>query len=138
MLRASCSTPATWATWRSRRLEYYRNLGILLYDPSVAAYFDSATVKATLEFKSPAHLDDMLDIFTRVVRIGTSSIVMDSEIFRHGSDELLTRAEMVYVDYDSSRRAARPVPDDVRRLINHFEETGEVLPLEGFPSAETR
>ena len=46
-------------------------------------------------------------------------------------------AEMVYVDYDSISRAARPVPDDVRSLIGHFEDTGEILPLEGFPSAKT-
>ena len=27
----------------------------------------------------------------------------------------------------------RRVPDDIRQLVNHFEQTGEVLPIDNFP-----
>ncbi len=33
--------------------EYFRNLGFILYDPDGRRHFDTATVKATLEYISP-------------------------------------------------------------------------------------
>ena len=113
--------------------EYFRNLGIRLYDEKLRSYFDTATVKATLEYKAPARVDDVLELYTRVSRIGSKSLTMETEMYREGSDELLNRAEMVYVGYDSSTGTSRVVPDDMRKLIGHFEDTGEVLPIECFP-----
>ncbi|MCH8207287.1 MAG: acyl-CoA thioesterase [Chloroflexi bacterium] len=118
--------------------EYFRNLGILLYDESRRTYFDTATVKITVEFEAPARVDELLDIYSRVAAIGTTSMTQHTEIYRHGTDELLTRGETVYVDYDSDKEAARVVPDDVRELIEHFERTGEVLPIERFPNLARR
>lgn len=110
------------------QVEYFRNLGILIYDEKERASFDTATVKATLEFKAPARLDEMIDVYTRVSRIGSSSFTMETEIYREDSDFLLVNAEVVYVNYDSDQSVARPVSDDVRARINKFEENGEVIP----------
>ncbi len=110
------------------QVEYFRNLGILIYDEKQRASFDTATVKATLEFKAPARLDEMIDVYTRVSRIGSTSFTMETEIYREDSDFLLVNAEVVYVNYDSDQSVARPVSDDVRARINKFEENGEVIP----------
>ena len=104
--------------------EYFRNLGIRLYDDESRKHFDTATVKATLEFKAPARVDDVLEVHTRVSAIGSSSLTMVSELYRQCSDELLMRAEMVYVNYDSDAGVSRAVPDDLRELIEGFERTG--------------
>ena len=101
--------------------EYFRNLGIALYDGESRRRFDTATVKATLEFKSPARIDDLLDVYTRVSRIGSASFTMESELYRECSNELLMRAELVYVNYDSDARASRLVPDDIRGAIEAME-----------------
>ena len=114
--------------------EYYRNLGVRLYNEASRKYFDSATVKVTMEYLSSAVVDDVLEVFSRIANLGRSSIVVETEIYREGSDELLNRSEVVYVNYDDAEKVSRPVPDDIRRLITHFEDTGEVLPLEGFPA----
>ena len=114
--------------------EYYRNLGILIYNEKVRRYFDTATVKATLEFKAPARVDETLDVYTKVSRIGTTSMTTETEIYRDGADELVARGEVVHVDYDASTASSRRVPDDVRTLIEHFEATGEVLPIGDFPN----
>jgi hypothetical protein len=37
------------------------------------------------------------------------------------------------VGYDTATESTRPVPDAIRELVTHFEETGEVLPIEQFP-----
>ena len=118
--------------------EYYRNLGILLYDESQRAYFDTATVKITVEFKAPARVDELLDIYSRVTAIGSTSMTQRTEIYRDGTDELLSTGETVYVDYDPQKEAARVVPDDVRELVEHFERTGEVLPIGRFPNLARR
>ena len=118
--------------------EYYRNLGMRLYDESSRAYFDTATVKLTMEFKAPARADEMLDIYARVSTLGSTSITMETEMYREESGELINRAEVIYVDFDSAKGVSRRVPDDVRSLVGHFEDTGEVLPIERFPNLRVR
>ncbi len=113
--------------------EYYRNLGVRIYDDQQRTHFDNATVKVTLEYKSPLRVDDILDIYSRITRIGSTSMVQETAIYLQGSEELVHRAETVSVNYDSSTGTARTVPDDIRELVTHFERTGEVLPIDGFP-----
>ena len=64
--------------------EYFRNLGIRIYDEKVRSYFDTATVKATLEYKAPARVEDVLDWYTRVSKIGSKSLTMETEMYREG------------------------------------------------------
>lgn len=117
--------------------EYYRHLGFSIYELAERGYFDTVMVKVTMEFEAPARVDDLLDIYVRVSRVGNTSITMDMEIYREGSDVLLTRAEAVYVSYDGSSGAKKPIPPEIRELITHFEERGEVLPVERFPHLAT-
>ena len=104
------------------QVEYYRNLGFKLYNLEVAGYFDTAMVKLTIE------------LYSRISRIGNTSITINTEIYREGHDELLTRAEAIYAGIDSDQGVTKVVPEDIRTLVAHFEETGEVLPIERFPN----
>ena len=66
--------------------EYYRNLGMLLYDEAQRTYFDTATVKITVEFKAPARVDELLDIYSRVGAIGSTSMTQHTKVgWSHGS-----------------------------------------------------
>ena len=119
--------------------EYFRNLGFSIYRIAQRGYFDSAVVSVTVEYKAPARVDDEIDVFVAVTNIGNTSLTLDAEIYPQSpqnSDRLLTTIHAVYVGYDASTEATRPVPDDIRRLIGHFESTGEVLPLDQFPELE--
>ncbi len=113
--------------------EYFRNLGFSIYKIAQRGYFDSAVVKATLEFKAPARVDDLLELHTRVSRIGNTSLTLQVEIYPQDSDHLLTTMEAIYVGFYADSGTTRPVPDAIRTLVDHFEATGEVLPLEQFP-----
>ena len=114
--------------------EYFRNLGFSIYRIAQRGYFDSAVVKATLEFKAPARVDEVLELRSRVSRIGNTSLTLDVEIYAHGSDRLLTVMQAVYVGFYPESGTTRPVPDDIRSLVNHYETTGEVTPIEQFPA----
>ena len=113
--------------------EYFRNLGFSIYKTAETGYFDTAVVKVTTEFKSPARLDEMLDVYIRVSRIGDSSITVDAEIYPQDSDRIRIIAEVIYVGYDAAAGATKPVPEAVRELVHHYESTGETLPLGRFP-----
>ena len=113
--------------------EYFRNLGFSIYKIAQRGYFDSAVVKTCLEFKAPARVDDLLELYTRVSHIGTTSLTLDVEIYLQDSDKLLSSIEAVYVGLYAESMTTRPVPDAIRHLVNHFENTGQVPPLEQFP-----
>ena len=113
--------------------EYFRNLGFSIYLVGQRGYFDTAVVKTVLEFKAPARVDDMLDLYVRVGEFGNTSFHLDMEIYRQYSETLLHALQGVYVGYDAASGTTRRVPDDIRELVNHFEATGEVLPLARYP-----
>ncbi len=113
--------------------EYYRNLGFAIYIIPQSGYFDFVVVKSTQEFKAPAKVDEIIELHVRVSNIGNTSLTLNLEIYAEESDRLLTSIETVYVGYDTATESTRPVPDAIRELVTHFEETGEVLPIEQFP-----
>jgi acyl-CoA thioester hydrolase len=113
--------------------EDYRNLGFAIYIIPQSGYFDFAVVKSTQEFKAPAKVDEIIELHVRVSNIGNTSLTLNLEIYPDGGDRLLTSIETVYVGYDAATESSKPVPDAIRQLVTHFEETGDVLPLEKFP-----
>ncbi len=114
--------------------EYFRNLGFSIYQVARRGYFDTAVVKTLIEYKAPARVDEVLELLVRVSHIGTTSITLDVEIYPERSDKLLTTLQNVYVGFHPESETTWPVPDDIRELIDHFEATGKVLPLDRFPS----
>ena len=113
--------------------EYFRNLGFSIYRIAQNGYFDSAVVKAEMEFKAPARVDQMLELFARVERIGNTSITLLVELYGEDSDRLLTSMKTVYVGFYAESGTTRPVPDAIQSLVDHYEATGEVLDLGDFP-----
>lgn len=113
--------------------EYFRHLGFSIYKVAQRGYFDSAVVKATLEFKAPARVDDVLELHARISAIGNTSITLEVEIYPQGSGRLLTTMQGIYVGFHPESVTTRPVPQELRTLVDHFETTGEVLPLQDFP-----
>ena len=113
--------------------EYYRNLGFANYTIPESGYIDYADVKSTLEFKAPAKVDEIIELYVRVSKIGHSSLTLNMENYPQGSDRLLTDIETIYVGYDAATESSKPVPDDVRRLVTNYEATGEILPMDQLP-----
>ena len=118
--------------------EYFRNLGFSIYRIAAAGYFDSAVVKATLEYRAPVRVDEMLDLRARVTRIGNTSLTLQVGIFRpddaNGLDAApATVIEAVYVGFYADTGGTRPVPDAIRALVERWESAGAILPLSDFP-----
>ncbi|KQU66184.1 MULTISPECIES: YbgC/FadM family acyl-CoA thioesterase [unclassified Rhizobacter] len=75
--------------------------------------------KSTVEYEGSARYDDVLDIGVRCGRIGTSSMVFSAAAFRQ--DQLLVSAELVYVFADPVAHTSKPVPQELRELLQDFE-----------------
>ena len=99
--------------------EYWREIGL----PYPAGYVerygtDIYLRKATLEYLGSARYDDLLTVCCRVARLGRSSMTFVFEIYRDA--ELLISAELIYVNADSSMKAA-PLPEDLRERVRKYE-----------------
>ena len=98
--------------------EFMRSHGISVAGPARNGNFETALVKATVEYLGSAVLDQEIDVCTRLRRVGTKSFTLDIEICPAGSCEpVLVRAEMVYVNYSVADRAAHPIPETVRAAL---------------------
>jgi acyl-CoA thioester hydrolase len=100
------------------RVEYHRHLGRPHLDN-----VDFAMRALTIEYVAPARFDDLLEIFVRVERIGTTSITYDHAAYRlnEDGDELMATAKATLVCIALEERRASPVPDAVRELVTAFE-----------------
>ena len=115
----------------------------IVFNPHYLAYFDCAMTdywralalpygaamqqlggevflrKSTLEFNASARFDDHLDVALRCERIGNSSLSFTDAIFRGA--QCLCTGELVYVFADPATQTSRPVPAELRALIDSFE-----------------
>ena len=99
--------------------EYWREIGL----PYPAGYVerygtDIYLRKATLEYLGSARYDELLTVCCRVAKLGRSSMTFLFEIYR--DTEVLISAELVYVNADSSMKAA-PLPEDLRERVRKYE-----------------
>ncbi|HEX7435364.1 MAG TPA: YbgC/FadM family acyl-CoA thioesterase [Caldimonas sp.] len=97
--------------WRALALPYAQTMEYLGGDLYVR--------KATVEFEGSARYDDVLDIGMRCARIGNSSILFSGAAFRQ--DEALVSCELVYVFADPQTQTAKPVPQQLRDVLQAFE-----------------
>ena len=81
----------------------------------------------TVEYHAGARFDDLLEIFVRVERIGTTSITYDHAAYRVDddgqSDTLMATAKATLVCIALDERKAVPVPAPFRERIAQFEGT---------------
>jgi acyl-CoA thioester hydrolase len=98
------------------RTEYHRHLGrVTLGD------VDFAMRALTVEYVAGAQFDDMLEIFVRIERIGTTSITYDHAAYRVEDDTLMATAKATLVCIALDERRAVPVPDEFRAQVERFE-----------------
>jgi len=97
--------------WRALALPYVQTLEYLGGDLFVR--------KATLEYEGSARVDDVLDVGVRCARVGNSSLVFSAGVFRQ--DQLLVSGEIVYVFADPATQTSKPVPQELREVLQAFE-----------------
>jgi acyl-CoA thioester hydrolase len=103
------------------RTEFHRHLGRPHLDG-----VDFAMRAVTVEYVAGARFDDLLEIFVRIERIGTTSITYDHAAYRvdeDGGDTLMATAKATLVCIALDERRAVPVPEAFRERIAAFQST---------------
>jgi acyl-CoA thioester hydrolase len=101
------------------RTEYHRHLGRVRLDN-----VDFAMRAVSVDYLAPARFDDLLEIFVRVERIGTTSITYDHAAYRideDGGDTLMATATATLVCIALDERRAVPVPEAFREKVMEFD-----------------
>jgi acyl-CoA thioester hydrolase len=105
------------------RTEYHRHLG------QVHIRGEFAMRASAVEYHAPARFDDLLEIFVRVERVGTTSVTYDYAAYRldgngngEGPDDvLMATAKQTVVLIELGARRPVPIPDEFRRQIAGFD-----------------
>ena len=100
------------------RVEYARHLEMLATGPEEYEFVMRAN---TIEYHAPARFDDLLEVFIRVARIGTTSVTYECAAYRVDDDVLMVTATQTLVLVDLDERKACPIPEWFKDRIRAFE-----------------
>lgn len=100
--------------------EYFRAIGFQWKD-LLALGVDTVLARTTIEFKSPAEFDEILEVHTRVSKIGTTSLTFEFAIYPQAENRLIGSATSLYVCVDPKTLKSTRLPDRLRRRIIEFE-----------------
>ena len=98
---------------------YWRALAVPYNETMAYLGGDLFVRKATVEYEGSARYDELLDIGVRCGRIGNSSLIFHCAVFRH--DRVLVSGELVYVFADPATHTSKPVPQELRDVLQGFE-----------------
>ena len=98
------------------RTEYHRHLG------SIELGEAELVMRAShVEYLAPARFDDLIEAFTRISRIGRTSVSYECAAYRLPDETLLVTATQTLVLIDRVTRRPMPVPDEFRAVVRAFE-----------------
>jgi len=98
------------------RTEYHRHLGLTRN----ARDGEFAMRASAVEYVAPARFDDLLEVFVRMTRVGTTSVSFECAAFRVADDAPMCTATQTLVYIDRDRRKT-PIPDEYRERVSAFE-----------------
>ena len=73
-----------------------------------------AVVNATVSYKAPAKIDDLLVIKSKIIRVGGASMEMQQDVYR--DDKLINEMKITLVCVDRNLKAVR-LPTEVRKIF---------------------
>jgi YbgC/YbaW family acyl-CoA thioester hydrolase len=98
---------------------YWRALALPYHDTMRYLGGDLYVRKATLEYHGSARYDEQLQVAIKTQRIGNSSMVLACGAFR--GDDLLVGGELVYVFADPGAQTSKPIPQQLRDVLQAYE-----------------
>ena len=99
------------------RTEYHRHLG-----RGLGANGHEFVMRAsTIEYHAPARFDDLLEVFIRVSRIGTTSLTYECAAYRVDDDVLMVTAHQTLVLVDLDERKPCSIAEAFKERIREFE-----------------
>lgn len=87
------------------------------YKDLLATGFDNQVVSLSINWKAPAHFDEVLAITVNSTHIGNSSYSCRANFYKYGSEELTASADIVYVMVSPSEHRKMNIPAELRQKL---------------------
>ena len=84
---------------------------------------DFHVIKTTIEYKKPIFFDQIVDAFTRVSYIGTTSLKFEIALYIHSKSDLLASGEVIQVYANQKNHKSIPLPNHLISKIKKFEKS---------------
>ena len=102
------------------RMDYLAHLGLNQLDGAVRDLIPGVVVGQRVRFLNPARYNDVLSVFVRVARIGTTSYTFHLNIVNKQTRVAVARGSLTLVWMNDAHQPIR-VPDSFRAVIHEFE-----------------
>jgi acyl-CoA thioester hydrolase len=79
-------------------------------------------VRSECDYRSQAHLGDLLRVSVRIPELRNSSFIFDYQITEITTERLVGEGKTVQAFYDNETKKSKPIPPEVRKRIREFEE----------------
>ena len=104
-------------------VEYWRAMGLKVGD---GAWPEFHVGRATVTYRKPIRVDEMIEALVRVERFGTASMVNRIELHGLGEEDLRAEIELVYVCVDLESGRSQPIPEAFKARIAAFDGADSV------------
>ena len=81
---------------------------------------DFNTVSVEMNFKKPAGLNDNLEVYTSIKKIGNSSIKFFQEIYKSETNDLLNEAYITWVNTEQTTMKSASLPNEIKEKLNNY------------------
>jgi acyl-CoA thioester hydrolase len=112
----------------------YGDIGVTEYWRAVdfrgengAGPMDFHVARAEVDFKRPIKSDEMIDIWARTERFGTSSMAVLIELHGAGQDDLRAVIREVHVFVDLATHKSKPIPEAVKAVFRDFDTRADMF-----------
>ena len=78
-------------------------------------------VNININYRKPASMGDMLELYLGLSKIGRKSAVFHQEIRLKGTDKVVADAQVTFVFADKKSGKAVAIDDDIKRLMGKIE-----------------
>ena len=112
-------------------IEFFHALGF--GEALASGAFDYQLVKLTLEWKAPARFDQVVELSIYATHLGNTSFTVVTEFRIAGLEQVICKAETIYVNVDSKTLAKSPLSPEVRTALESGAP-GKIVDHAGRPS----
>lgn len=100
------------------RMHYWK----ALFGDGAFERYSFVVVRAECNYRSPAHIGEMLKVFTKVSELKNSSFTFQYEVVEAQTGRLVADGSTVQACFDPAAKRAIAIPSELRRRIGEFEE----------------
>lgn len=105
------------------RVDYFRDFpGINFQAPQESVKHSMILAKVVCDYKSPAFMDEVIDVKIRTSKLGRSSFEMEYELSEERTGRVIATGMTVGVMYDYEAKKTCPIPEDFREKFSEIEK----------------